>query len=329
MSEEKTETSVDRAPGKPVPHRVELHLKLLEGLFDGVLLLGPGGRIVFWNRGAERITGFRSSEVIGVECCKMIRHYDYRGKTLCPRGVCPVQTHAPLEDGVREALVYIQHRKGQRIPVIARTSVVHGADGYRGVLEVFSDNRLGMVRKKHFSELKRLALIDSLTGLGNRRYGDAILALRLQEISENGGRLGVLMADLDHFKYVNDVHGHHAGDEVLRTVGRIFSSCLRSADTVARWGGEEFVFIFSEIDRDDLAMVAEKLRAGVERMVIRWQDRKLCLTVSIGGSMFVDGDTRETILERADQRLYASKREGRNQITLEDEKGGPEGRTAG
>ena len=89
------------------------------------------------------------------------------------------------------------------------------------------------------------------------------------------------------------------------------------------------MFIFSEIDQDDLAMVAEKLRAGVERMVIRWQDRKLCLTVSIGGSMLVDGDTRETILERADQRLYASKREGRNQITLEDEKGGPEGRTAG
>ena len=303
-----------------------MQLDLMEGLFDGVFLVGADRRIVFWNRGAERITGYRASEVLGAECCEVIRHHDYRGRPLCAQGTCPVQQVVGLQDqGLREALLYIQNRQGERIPVIVRTNAVHGDDGYQGVLEVFSDNRIGMVRKKHLAELKRLALIDPLTGLGNRRYGDAILALRLREFVEQGVRLGVLIADLDHFKHVNDVHGHRAGDEVLRTVGRIFSSGLRAADTAARWGGEEFLFVLSDLDREDLVMVADKLRAGVERAVIRWRDRSLHLTVSIGGCTVREGDTLESVLERADRRLYISKREGRNQFTLDDGPAGPAG----
>jgi diguanylate cyclase (GGDEF)-like protein/PAS domain S-box-containing protein len=326
MPEEKTAMSQPRAAAPHVPPRVVMQLSLMEGLYDGVYLVGPDGRIAFWNRGAERITGFRASDVIGVECCEVIRHHDYRGQPLCPRKECPVQSSRARNNGIREALVYIQHRLGRRIPVISRSTTVHGSDDYQGVLEIFSDNRLDMVRKKRLSELKRLALIDPLTGLGNRRYGEAILSLRLQELSENSGRAGILMADLDHFKHVNDVHGHQAGDEVLRTVGRIFSAGLRAVDTVARWGGEEFLFVLSDLGRNDLAMVAEKLRTGVERAVIRWQGGRLYLTVSLGGCMVVDGDTRESVLEKADRRLYASKREGRNQVTLSDEPAGPAGR---
>ena len=326
MPEEKTALSYHRAPRPFVPARVVMHLNLMEGLYDGVYLVGPDGRIAFWNRGAERITGFRASEVIGVECCEVIRHHDYRGQPLCPRAECAVQAAAARNNGIKESLVYIQHRQGRRIPVIARTCTVHGSDDYQGVLEIVSDNRLGMVRKKHLSELKRLALIDPLTGLGNRRYGEAILALRLQELGEMAGRTGILIADLDHFKHVNDVHGHQAGDEVLRTVGRIFSAGLRAMDTVARWGGEEFLFVLTDLDANDLAMVAEKLRIGVEGAVIRWQRARLHLTVSLGGCMVVDGDTRESILEKADRRLYASKREGRNQVTLSDGPAGPAGR---
>jgi len=296
-----------------------MQLGLLEGLYDGVFLVGPDGRIAFWNRGAERIMGFRASEVIGVECCEVIRHHDYRGQPICPRQDCPVQAAAARNNGIREALVYVQHRQGRRIPVIARTCTVLGSDGYQGVLEIVSDNRLGMVPKKHLSELKRLALIDPLTGLGNRRYGEAILTLRFQDLTESSGRTGILLADLDHFKHVNDVHGHPAGDEVLRTVGRIFSSVLRAVDTVARWGGEEFLFVLSDLDRHDLAMVAEKLRSGVERAVIRWRGGRLHLTVSVGGCMLKDGDTQESVLERVDSRLYLSKREGRNQVTLADD----------
>ncbi|MFH1529657.1 MAG: sensor domain-containing diguanylate cyclase [Pseudomonadota bacterium] len=318
MAEEKTAMSNGRSVAPPVPQRVVMQLNLLDGLFDGVFLVGPDGCIAFWNRGAERITGFRASEVIGVECCEVIRHHDYRGQPLCPRRECLVQAAVGRSCGIREALVYVQHRQGRRVPVIARTCTILGSDEYQGVLEIISDNRLGMVRKKHLSELRRLALIDPVTGLGNRRYGEAILALRLQDLTETSGRSGILMADLDHFKHVNDVHGHPAGDEVLRTVGRIFSSALRAVDAVARWGGEEFLFVLSDLDRHDLGMVAEKLRSEVERAVIRWRGARLHLTVSLGGCMVVAGDTQETVLERADRRLYVSKQEGRNQTTLDD-----------
>jgi len=317
MTEEKTATPEGRCSATGPFGQVQVHLELLEGLFDGVLLVGPDGRIVFWNRGAERITGFRALEVVGLECCEVIRHHDYRRQPLCPGRRCLVQAPQAAEDGVREALVYIQHRQGRRVPVIARTSMVHGPDGCPGVLEVFSDSRLGMIRNKHLAELKRLALVDPLTGLGNRRYGEAVLSLRIQECADQGTRVGILMADLDNFKQINDSHGHHAGDEVLCTVGRIFSSGLRAADTVARWGGEEFLFILSNMEQDDLEVVAEKLRAEVESVVIRWRGCALKLTVSLGGCLLEEGDTRDSVLDRADARLYRSKRSGRNRVTLD------------
>jgi len=309
--------SVEPEVGVAVPAKVQMHLDILEGLFDGVLLVGPDGRIRFWNRGAERITGFRASEVLGLPCCEVVRHHDFRGTPRCPQAVCPVLFPAAREEGLREALVYIQHRRGMRIPVISRTRPMIGPDGYAGVIEIFSDNRLGMVRRKHLHELRRLALLDPLTGLGNRRYGEAMLSVRLQERETRGGHFGVLLADLDYFKRINDQHGHGAGDQVLRTIGKVFAAGLRSADAAVRWGGEEFLFLLSDLDRDALGVVAEKLRTEVERTVIRWGDHDLRITVSLGGCLALDGDTWERVLERSDRGLYTSKREGRNRVTLD------------
>ncbi|MBM4371250.1 MAG: sensor domain-containing diguanylate cyclase [Deltaproteobacteria bacterium] len=298
------------------PAWVSTRLDLLDGLFDGAILVGADHLICFWNRGAERITGFRAAEVLGRDCREVLRHLDYRSIPLCPQETCPVQC-ADHEPGMmREGLVYIAHSRGHRVPVIGRATVVEGPEGFRGVLQIFSDSRVGVVHHRHLVELRRLALFDALTGMGNRRYGEAALSLRIQERDEQGRAFGVLLADIDHFKAVNDSSGHDAGDEVLRSVGRLLAGGLRTADAAVRWGGEEFLFVLSDVGPEALAMIAEKLRREVEELRIPWRDGCLDVTLSVGGCIARPEEPREVLLQRADQALYASKRGGRNRVTI-------------
>jgi len=181
------------------------------------------------------------------------------------------------------------------------------------------------IRRKRLAERLRanyrrslsLALTDELTGLYNRRYVFAHLSELLGRRGEGGNDTAVLLFDVDHFKQVNDRHGHPAGDEVLRELGERAVRQVRSVDLVGRLGGEEFVVIMPETSLAGAVVVAERFRAAVadEPFVPRGLSEKVQVTVSVGIAVTGEGsDTIDTLLKRADDALYAAKHAGRNRV---------------
>ena len=161
------------------------------------------------------------------------------------------------------------------------------------------------------------ALTDSLTGLHNRRYLSRHLDGLVADARKNAKPLAVLMIDIDHFKAVNDAHGHGAGDEVIRVVANRLQQHVRSFDTVARWGGEEFVVAMPDASLDVATKVAERLRRKVAATPARVDadGLELPVTISIGVAIFLaSNDGAANLLQRADAALYGAKRAGRNRV---------------
>ena len=163
-----------------------------------------------------------------------------------------------------------------------------------------------------------MALTDSLTGLYNRRYITAHLGGMIDRHRQTGKPLALLMFDIDYFKKVNDTYGHAAGDEVLVELSRRVIDHVRSVDTVARLGGEEFVAVLPDTERDVALVVAERLRYTVaeEDFVLKSAGTSRSVTMSIGISMVQPDDGIDSLLNRADEALYAAKNGGRNLVIL-------------
>ncbi|TCS98111.1 diguanylate cyclase [Tepidimonas ignava] len=160
---------------------------------------------------------------------------------------------------------------------------------------------------------------DALTGLPNRRAFEARAAQELDRASRAGETPLLLMVDLDHFKRINDEHGHPAGDAVLRAAADTLRSTVRPMDTVARLGGEEFVVLLPNVTPARAQALAERLRAALQRTVTVPDGRSVAVSASVGGA-FAPPWVRTTLahwLERADRQLYEAKRAGRNRVMIE------------
>ena len=166
-------------------------------------------------------------------------------------------------------------------------------------------------------ESLKLATTDSLTGLFNRRAFVETTRRELARAARSGSPCSFLLLDLDFFKKINDTHGHGAGDTVLAAVGSLLRSSARLEDTVARWGGEEFVIGATEANAEGAATMAERIRTAVELLVIPdARGGRIPLSVSIGVAEVVPGESLEAVIDRADRAMYAAKVGGRNQVRV-------------
>jgi diguanylate cyclase (GGDEF)-like protein/PAS domain S-box-containing protein len=289
----------------------DFYKRLLDNLYDAVYAVDRHRRITYWNRGAEHLTGFSGSEVLGRHCHdNVLMHVDEEGRSLC-HTACPL-TKAMEEGGPNEAGAYLHHREGHRVPISVRCSPVHDASGnVSGGIEVFRDDspRLEM------EELRRQALLDPLTNAGNRRYAEMVLNSRLGEMRRHEWSFGVAFIDIDHFKEINDNYGHDVGDLLLKMVSRTIMNTLRSFNFLGRWGGEEFVAVISHVDEEQLQISAERLRSLVAQSILPRTEGYLHVTISIGATLARPDDTAESLVNRADGLMYASKEAGRNRVT--------------
>lgn len=289
---------------------------LLDNLHDGVYFVDRNRMITYWNRGAERITGYSTHEVMG-KCCKdnILMHVDEDGTRMC-QTQCPLSL--AMEDGqTREATAYLHHREGHRIPVLVRVNPIKDSCGtVIGAVEVFSDNSANLTSYQRVQELEKVAFVDPVTDVGNRRYTEINLEARFNEQRRYGWDFGVLFIDIDYFKNINDRYGHDVGDAVLRMVALTLAKNLRSFDFIGRWGGEEFLGIVVNIFGEQLHQVASKLRCLVESSSLTLEDQRVNVTVSIGAAMAEPEDSLESLIRRADKLMYQSKSEGRNRVTV-------------
>lgn len=162
--------------------------------------------------------------------------------------------------------------------------------------------------------LEHAAVTDALTGVQNRRYFDDAVNAYLEEFRRISKPVGLMIIDLDHFKQVNDTHGHDVGDEVLRAVGKTLKDMTRFHDVVARLGGEEFAVVAPNMNADLLLKLAERIRRAIAANVFHVGNVRLRVTASMGLSIWDGREGPEDFFKRADNQLYEAKRLGRNRV---------------
>lgn len=222
---------------------------------------------------------------------------------------------------VRDALEFLNKKEFKRVVL------VDDDDSFVGMIsqkELFSlaYSRWALMMKQHHKELNDINKIlenknkeilefaskDLLTGLYNRGEFIKIFNKCLDEFNENGVIFFIAMADIDFFKHINDTYGHNVGDSVLKAVSKEIKNSLRVSDIVARWGGEEFVVLFSAKDNKDAMAVAQKMRVAIEQLDIGG----IKTSISIGVSQIDATKSIEDTINLADQALYKAKQNGRN-----------------
>lgn len=299
---------------------MDLYNQALAGLLndfdEGIYFLDRDMRIQFWNRGAAELTGYSAAEVIGSRCRDdILVHLDQGACQLCHRACLLARV---MRTNVSEsAEVYHRHRDGHRVPVWIRAIPAVGPEGdVIGVFGVFHEQKVQSATEERLRELERQAFVDALTELPNRRYLDSALETTLYDFHNGGLPVGVMSADLDRFKALNDDFGHLVGDMVLRAVSRTLSGCARSCDVVGRWGGEEFLMILPRADATALYAAADTMRRMVGQTFLSAEGSQISVTVSMGGTLVEPGDTVARVIERADKRLYEAKSAGRNRVVV-------------
>lgn len=172
-------------------------------------------------------------------------------------------------------------------------------------------------RKQMETQLQQMAMTDELTGLFNRRHFTRQGEQTLNLSPRSPVPCALIMLDVDHFKAINDTHGHQAGDDVLKTIAKVLGRNIRDADTVGRLGGEEFAILLPSTPLFDAAALAERLRQSIETIACVVQGQAITLTISLGvASPLTPTDTLDTLLSRADQAMYAAKHQGRNRVMM-------------
>ena len=289
--------------------RQQSELRLLATVFDtgqATLITDAEMRIEKVNQAFTDITGYTGDEVIGQtpKLFKSGRHDAAFYRRLW------ASLH---ERGHWQGEIWNRNRHGEIYPVWQSITAVQDDQGdvrhYVAVFHNISE------RKRIEQELERQASRDHLTGAYNRRAFDAALRQAMLQAEQAGQPLALLLLDIDHFKAVNDRHGHDLGDRVLQSMARRLGNSLRSSDLLARWGGEEFAILLPGTPLSGAQVFAERLRSRVAERPLQG----LSITVSIGISGFRPGEGSDALLGRADSALYRAKRGGRDSVVIAGE----------
>jgi diguanylate cyclase (GGDEF)-like protein/PAS domain S-box-containing protein len=295
----------------------EFYTELLENLYDGVYFVDAVRKITFWNKGAEAMSGFKSNAIVGKFCWdNVLTHLRIQAEETCDKH-CPI-TNTIADGKSRTAEAFLRHKDGHLLPVMMRIAPIRDLKkAVVGSAVILMDNSAKAAIAQRYEECQKLALLDPLTKLANRRYMNMVLTNKLMETVRYGWPFGLLFIDIDHFKKVNDAYGHAVGDRVLKMVGGTLMNNLRAFDIVGRWGGEEFIAVVVNIDKENLRMIADRLRLLVERSNISVGKDKVSVTISIGASSVKKDDTIDALLKRVDKLMYKSKTEGRNRVSMQ------------
>lgn len=292
----------------------ELLADVLNVLGEAVYLVDRTRRICFWSARCEEVSGHRARDVVGRHCFDdVLRHVDADGRSLCA-GLCPLA--GSMRDGrPRHELVWLHHREGHRVPVRVHVHPLRNAAGdVIGALEAFTEESAPAPSAERLAELERLALVDPLTEVPNRRELDVLLAGRLAELRRHEVPCAVAVVDIDGFKVVNDLFGHHVGDAALRMVARTLAINGRAEDEVARLGGDEFVLVLPHTDEAAALAACERLRRLVARSSLPVEAAGVSVTVSVGVTAARRCDRPETVLQRADLALLEAKQLGKDRV---------------
>ncbi|MCA9123101.1 MAG: diguanylate cyclase [Planctomycetaceae bacterium] len=306
----------DVAPGDASATRQEVsphYERLLDAMHDAVVFVDEQCCVTVWNRAAERLTGISAQSMVGSTWTPdLVRLKDERGKTI-PDEECPI-AHAMRSGTQSFRRLTLLGRKKERVSADVHVAPVLRGDGSaKGATVILHDASSQITLEERVESLNERATQDPLTKLSNRAEFDRGLVTFVKNYFEQGESCSMIICDIDHFKKINDVHGHQAGDEALILFAGVLQSHSRDGDLVARYGGEEFVVLCADCDNATATQRAELLRRAVSERPQPSLGNK-CVTASFGVTEVQGGDTPETFLNRADRALLQAKANGRNMV---------------
>ncbi len=289
--------------------------RLIEESLDAVLVIDEHGTIRYMNESMHVLCGFAPGEALGQPLQGLLpddrdnEQHGYLTRFLM-RGAAPSVLGSVREFAVR-------HRTGDMIPIEIKAldlGVVDSVQYFGAFMTDLRPRRQAQAKNAALlSQLERQAMSDALTGLPNRRAFEAEAARMVARARRSQARITIGIADIDHFKQVNDEHGHPVGDEVLSAVSAVLAQSARATDFVARIGGEEFGLLFPDATPDTAKAVAERMRNAVRNFpVLVSSGAQLSVTISIGLAPF-EGSLTD-VLSNADRALYDAKNKGRNRV---------------
>ena len=310
-------------PSMVIPERVKV---MLDTLAEGVLVLDKQERILLANQAFARSTGKRAEDLVGTPA----DGFAWRQ----PSGAAP-QNEFPWKEALARGAVHtgtplcLEHPDGTHTFTVNAAPIGSGREAVRGALVTFNDitpieqknvqlrGMLEMLQKsrdeinRQNQELQALAMTDPLTGCLNRRAFFSEFEGQWSGARRYNYPLSCVMVDVDHFKRVNDQHGHSTGDQVLQHIAVILKSLVRDIDLVSRYGGEEFCILLPHTDLTGATQAAERFRQAIETRPCVG----ITLTASLGVSaLSAELSSPQELLNRADEALYAAKRAGRNRV---------------
>lgn len=291
---------------------------ILDNIEDGVYCVDIERKILYWNKAAEKITGYTNAEIIGRYCHdNLLGHINNEGTPLC-FVMCPLVA-CIAERGQHIDVIYLRHKKGYRIPVRVKALPLYDGEGQKiiGAIEIFTALNSKVYEDNLIQRLEHVSNYDKLTSLPNRRYLESFIEYKIEEYMRLGHLFCIVFADIDNFHHFNDSYGHAAGDGMLISMSKSIQSSIRSGDLFGRWGGEEFLGVFMIKDLEEVHQIGERIRVLAKGSENQYNGKVLSITLSIGITVVRKGDTIESIVERADQLMYESKRKSKNCVTTD------------
>ncbi|UTW04170.1 diguanylate cyclase [Amphritea atlantica] len=306
----------------------DLHwnLGLLQNLEVGLVVLDRDSYICMWNGFMENHSGISASKAIHqnlfslypelpapwlqkqIEAVLLLSNTAYISWEQRPY-LFPFKSHRPITGSA--PYMY------QNVTLIPLSSPTGQIDHIGILIYDVTDNAIGQQKLEAANQqLQSLSRTDGLTGLNNRAYWQECLEKEFDRFARQQETSSVIMFDIDHFKKVNDSYGHQAGDMVIQTIAQTLGQYVRKTDIAGRYGGEEFGAILVGTCGENAKVFAERLRSAVEATVMPYGEHRLSVTISVGiAEVTFEQASALEWLEQADQALYTSKQNGRNQVT--------------
>lgn len=283
----------------------------------GLVVLDRELNITAWNRWMELHSGMPAEKVIGQPVCDLFPDLCDNSFIRIVKSVFAFGNYAAYSQKLHKYLFPMKNPHGSsyifpRMQQNCTFGPLRNANKEIIAVYISVQDVTDFVMYEH--KLIQMAKIDSLTGIYNRRYLDSRLAEEIERSRRHGNPLSILLLDIDHFKKINDTHGHLCGDYALRKISELLQELVRTSDILGRYGGEEFCCILPETPFEQAIVLAERCREQVAASPFSCTDQQTSMTISIGVTAMHRDDTLDSIIKRADDALYQAKREGRNRV---------------